>query len=166
MSTNQKVLVVFYSLEGNTRLIAQTIATATQGDLLELKPTAAIKATGFMKYLWGGRQVVMKETPELLPWTQNPNDYDLLFIGTPVWAFSFAPALNSFFKHVKITGKKIALFCCNEGGRGKTFENMKAALSGNDFRGEMEFIAPLKKNTVAKNEEKAQQWAEEVINSL
>ncbi len=163
MSTNPNVLVVFYSLEGNTRLIAEAIATATRGELLELKPAAAMKATGFMKYFWGGRQVMMKETPELLPLTQNPNDYDLIFIGTPVWAFSFAPALNSFFKNVKIAGKKIALFCCNEGGRGKTFENMKAALTGNDIIGEMEFIAPLKKNTVAKNEAKAQQWAEKLI---
>ncbi len=163
MATNVKVLVVYYSLEGNTRFIAQAIAKATEGTLLELKPQEEIKASGFMKYFWGGRQVMMKKTPELLPFILNPLDYDLLFIGTPVWAFTYAPVLNSFFKNFKLSGKKIALFCCNEGGGGKTFENMKVAVAGNEVLGTMEFIAPLKKNP-AENELKAKQWAEKIIN--
>ena len=32
----------------------------------------------------------------------------MIFIGTPVWAWSFAPALNTFFAENKITDKKIA----------------------------------------------------------
>jgi flavodoxin len=55
----------------------------------------------------------MKEKPVLYSFDKNPNDYDLIFIGTPVWAFSYAPAFNSFFDKIKIINKKIALFSCS-----------------------------------------------------
>ena len=34
----KRVLVVYYSLTGNTKLIAEAIAEATNSDILELKP--------------------------------------------------------------------------------------------------------------------------------
>ena len=40
----------------------------------------------------------MKAMPELLPIEKNPQNYDILFIGTPVWASAYAPSLNTFFQ--------------------------------------------------------------------
>ncbi|TCL69327.1 flavodoxin [Hydrogenispora ethanolica] len=163
MSNQLRKLVVFYSLEGNTRLMASAIAAASGADLLELKPEQDINPQGFMKFFWGGRQVMTKKAPPLLPLAKDPADYELLFIGTPVWAFSFAPALNTFFHTSEIKGKKVALFCCHEGGRGKTFENMRRELAGNEIIGEIDFIAPRKKGMVDENEEKARKWAEALV---
>ena len=164
MADQYRKLVVFYSLEGSTRRIAAAIAETVGADQLELKPQKEINSQGFMKFVWGGSQVVTKKAPPLLPLEKNPADYDLLFIGTPVWAFSFAPALNTFFQTVRLNGKKVALFCCNEGGRGKTFENMRQALTGNEVLGEVEFIAPAKR--LAESEAKAKAWAETILQSL
>ncbi|HQP91981.1 MAG TPA: flavodoxin, partial [Candidatus Omnitrophota bacterium] len=86
-----KKLIVFYSLDGNTRFIARAIAESTGADMMELQPRVQPELKGFMKYLWGGRQVFMKEKPQLLSFQKNPQDYDLIFIGTPVWAFTYAP---------------------------------------------------------------------------
>ncbi len=157
-----KILIIYYSLEGNTRFIAETIVDETKGEIIELKPKQELRSKGFMKYVWGGRQVVTKQTPELFPLETNPADYDLLFIGSPVWAFSYAPALHTFFKTNPVSGKRIALFCCNEGGLGKTFEKMKEALTGNEFVGEQQFIAPLTRNR-AENERKAKEWAAAIL---
>jgi len=55
--------VVYYSFGGNTRFIAESIAEAVGADLLEIKPKKELSSKGFMKYLWGGRQVVMGEKP-------------------------------------------------------------------------------------------------------
>ncbi|MFH1472212.1 MAG: hypothetical protein ABIF85_04875 [Nanoarchaeota archaeon] len=46
-----KKLVVFYSLEGNTKFIANRIAKAVGADILEIKPKKEIKSKGFMRFL-------------------------------------------------------------------------------------------------------------------
>jgi flavodoxin len=153
-----KKLVVYYSFEGNTAFIAKGIADSVGADLLELKLKSDPGHKGFMKYVWGGGQVMKREKPELYAIEKNPCDYDVIFIGTPVWAFTYAPALATFFSITKLKGKKIALFCCSGGGKGKTLEKMKAALEGNDFIGETDFIEPLKRNA-DQALEKAKQWA-------
>jgi flavodoxin len=157
-----KTLVIYYSLEGNTRLIAETIAETVKGDLLELKTQQELKAKGLMKYFWGGRQVITKQTPQLINFDKNINDYDLLFIGTPVWAWSYAPALNSLFTDHNIVDRKIALFACHGGGRGKVFEKMRRALNGNSILGEIDFKEPLYTNrhtAIAR----AGEWAAEIM---
>ena len=96
------------------------------------------------KHFWGGKQVFTGEKPELLPLTKDAADYDLIFIGTPVWAFSYAPALKTFLSRTKISGKKIALFLTCDGMPGKTFINLRQALSGNEILGELALVAPYK----------------------
>ena len=161
-----KTLVVYYTLEGNTRFIAQKIAEATGADVLELRPKKeTVKPHSLSKYFWGGKQVMMKEKPELLPFDLNPEDYDLLFIGSPVWAWNFTPPLGTFFSQVKLTGKKIALFCSCGGAKNKTLENMEAELPGNKIVGKIDFKEPLKNNP-EECAEKAKRWAIEISSAL
>jgi len=109
----------YYSLNGNTKFIAGQIALETGADVLELKPKTDIPEKGFMRYLWGGREVMAKQTPLLSDPGKKAEEYEMIFIGTPVWAFSFAPAVRSFFKNVHLENKKIALFCCSAELKGK-----------------------------------------------
>ncbi|MDR2068625.1 MAG: flavodoxin [Spirochaetaceae bacterium] len=139
-----KTAVIYYSYEGNCALIAELIKNALGADLIELRTADDKKRRGFSKYFWGGKQVIMKETPSLKPYTVDPEAYDLIIIGTPVWAASPAPALNTFLGEQRIRSKKIALFCCHGGGKGKVFDKIKNKLSGNTFAGEIDFINPLK----------------------
>ncbi|MBN1384141.1 MAG: NAD(P)H-dependent oxidoreductase [Elusimicrobia bacterium] len=160
-----KKLVVFYSLDGNTKFIAENIADEVNADVLELKPRNEPKSKGFMKYLWGGREAMMRTKPELFPLERNPQDYDILFIGTPVWAWTYAPPLNTFFSTGRPSNKKMGLFCCHGGGKGKIFERMKKALSGNTILGEIDFKEPLKHNRDA-DAGKAKNWAKNLISAL
>jgi len=156
-----KKLVIFYSFEGNTRHIAENIAEAVGADLLELKPKKDVSSSGFMKFFWGGRQVVLGKKPELNEFDKNPEDYDVIFIGTPVWAFTYAPALRSFFSKICIKNKKIALFCCNGGNKGKTFDAMREELKDNHILGEIEFVEPIKGEQGKAS--MARQWALDMI---
>ena len=88
----------------------------------------------------------MNKKPELNPVDKNPQEYDLIFIGTPVWAWNPAPPLKSFLSSRSIMNKKIALFCCHGGGKGKIFKRFKELLPGNQILGEIDFFEPLKKN--------------------
>lgn len=157
-------LIVFYSLEGNTRFISEILKDDLQADLLELKPKNEISSRGILKYLWGGKQVYMKVKPALLPLDLNLNNYETIIIGTPVWAWTFAPPIRTFLSQVQLKGKNLALFCTSDGSRGKTWENLKTVLEGNRFIGEEEFINVLinKEN----NKLKAKEWAENLKISL
>lgn len=156
------ILVVYYSFEGSTQLIAESIANALDADILHLEVEKEMKSHGFSKFLWGGRQVVMKSKPALKPMEKNPADYEILFIGTPVWAYTFSPALRTFFATVKLVGKKIALFCSCGGDRRKTFENMRAQLQGNEILGEFEAIEPIHQD-IETQKQKAIEWAKNMI---
>jgi len=160
-----KKIVIFYSFEGNTKIIAENIAQKIEADLLEIKPKKEIKSKGFMKFVWGGKAAIMKTKPELLPLTKDITEYDMIFIGTPVWAWTYAPPLNTFFSAHLLSNKKIGLFCCHGGGKGKIFDKMKQALENNEILGEIDFQDPLKKET-QKNIQKAKDWAENIIKDI
>jgi flavodoxin len=158
-----KTLVIYYSLEGNTKYLAGAIAGATGADILELKAKKdLVKIKGIGKYFWGGRQVIMKKKPDLLPFAFDPAQYDLIFIGTPVWAFSYAPPLCTFFSTVGLKNKKIALFCSHGGGMGKTLEHMKKQVAGNTIVGTIDFFEPLK-NKPDECAQRAKQWASGIL---
>jgi flavodoxin len=139
-----KILVVYYSLDGNTRYIAQKIAQGAGGDILELEPEREIPRGNFMKFFWGGRQVITREKPKLKPFYKNPWEYDLIFIGTPVWAWSYAPAIASFFEKVSMKEKKAAFFCCHGGSMGSTLHKMENKLADTEIMGRIDFQEPLR----------------------
>ncbi|GIM30417.1 flavodoxin [Clostridium polyendosporum] len=158
-----KAVVIFYSLEGNTRLIANTISEELKAEIVEIKPKRQIPSSGLKKYFWGGKQVVLKERPEIEEINIDFSKYDLIVFGTPVWAGRFAPVFNTFFNKYKIRDKRIALFCCHGGGKeGKTFIEFKEHLKGNEFIGEVDFKDPLKRNS---NDHilKAKEWINNII---
>ena len=158
-----KNLVIFYSLEGNTKLIASTIARAINADVLELKTKKKYSDKGFKKYFWGGKSVIFKEKPELLEVNKNIEDYENIIIGTPIWVGTYAPPFNTFFKENKIQGKNIALFACHGGGGAtKFFNNIKKEIPNNRFIGEIDFFEPIN-NDKEEAMKKAVIWIKELI---
>jgi len=157
-----KCLVVYYSLEGSTRLIANAIAAEVRGDVQELVPVAEIPSKGFMRFVWGGKQVMLRRKPELKPLTKNVADYDMIFIGTPVWAFTFAPAVRSFLESGGLKDKSVALFCCFGGSEGGTFRNLRKTLPGSRIIGQIGFREPAKVNT-EESLAKARDWAKYMV---
>ena len=139
-----KTAVIYYSYEGNSVLVADIIKAALKADVFEIKTQDTKKRDGFIKYAWGGSQVVMHKKPKLRPLSVDLNPYDLIILGTPVWAWSPSPAIVSFIAGKKISGKKLALFCCHGGGPGKTLEKLKALLPGNTIVGEIDIKYPSK----------------------
>ncbi len=152
-----KKLVVFYSLEGNTRSIADKMAQSLGADILELKPEKELDVKSGLRFLWGGEQVIMKETSRLKEYKIDLANYGLIAVGTPVWAFNFTPPIRTFLKENKISGKKMILFCTHGGAMGKTFANLTRELSGNEIMGKADFF------NVLKDKEKSAMRLEEFI---
>ncbi|NHJ87547.1 MAG: flavodoxin [Asgard group archaeon] len=144
-----KSLVLYYSRTGNTKLIAETIANETKSELIEIKRQKEIKGTGFMLYFMGGFQSMTKQKTKLEEFDFDINDYDLIFIGSPVWAWNINPAIRSLLNEVQLKDKKIALFCCCAGDATKILTALSEKLVGNTILGESQYIEPLKNDTEA-----------------
>lgn len=143
-----KTLVIYYSLEGNTKLIAETIAKETSADILELKTKKEYPTGGFKKYLLGGKSVLFNQKPELMEIDVDIKEYDRIFIGTPIWVGTYAPPFNTFIENYNIENKKIGLFACHGGGGAKKFyKKLKSKLPNNNYIGEIDFLDPIKKDT-------------------
>lgn len=157
-----KTLVLFYSLDGNTRVIAEAIGKEIGADIVEIKRKKEFKHKGFLKIALGGFEVVKKRNPEILPLGVNLKEYDMIFIGTPVWAGNFNAVFRTLFMTEKFKEKSVALFCTFGGGEGKTFVELKKALDTSIIVGEKGFKLPLKINK-EENEVQAKKWAQEIM---
>ncbi|MEA4816078.1 MAG: flavodoxin [Lachnospiraceae bacterium] len=151
-------LVVYFSLDGSTKFIAEKIAETINADIVELNTSKKYPTGGFRKYFCGGMGVLFGEKPKLTNKSINLSQYKTIIIGTPVWAGSYTPPIKSFISQYNIQGKQIALFASHGGGGAeKCFKKLKKALPGNKFIGETDYVEP--KKSPEKNCSKAARWA-------
>ncbi len=161
----KKVLVVYYSLTGNTKLIAEEIAKSINSDILELKPVKELDADGGSKYFWGGYQATMKIKPKLKPFDINPLEYDLIILGTPVWAWTYTPPIHSFLSKFDLSGKHVALWTCSDGDGVRAMNKFKKALKNANILGEIRFKAP-KKQSTENSKKSAANWATDLLQKV
>ncbi|MBO4643285.1 MAG: flavodoxin [Alphaproteobacteria bacterium] len=116
-----KVLVVYYSLTGHTKDIAEKIALQTKADLFEIK-TKEPYPTGAKLYTTSKKEIKNKQYPavEALP---DIAGYDVVFVGAPVWWYTMAPPLFSVLKQLDFQGKKIVPFSTQGSNTGTFFED-------------------------------------------
>ena len=86
------------------------------------------KREGGIAYLWSALQALMKMTAQIQPPKRNPADFELVVLGTPVWAGSVAPAMRSYIQQHSGNLSTVAFFC-SEGGKGheRVFQQMADA---------------------------------------
>jgi flavodoxin len=152
-----KTAVVYYSFEGNCAFAAQVLQKALDAALFEIKTLDTKKRKGLFKYLWGGKQVMMGVKPEIGKLAFDPASYDLIILGTPVWAGSPAPAMVSFLEAHPIGEKRTALYVCHAGGKGRALEKFRALLPGAALTGELDLVNPAAKPEPARQALEA--WA-------
>ncbi len=116
-----KTAIVFYSMNGNTAMVARKLAEGINADLIEIKPEKSYPDKGFKKFLWGGKSAVMAETPALIPYDFFAGEYDQIVFGFPVWAGNVTPPIRTFVQENKdvLKGKRIAAFACQSGTGGE-----------------------------------------------
>ncbi len=157
-----KTLVLYYSNEGSTRFVAELISKKLEVDIFEIKPIKELKGgNGLMKYFWLGRHVIMKSKPEIEKINVNLEDYENIFLGTPVWAFTMTPPIRTFLEKNKMKDKDMYLFATHEVSFGKVFKEMTSFLKDNHITSEKAF-----KNVKSRKEEiikEVDEWLNSVI---
>ena len=112
-----RVLVAYFSATGNTEAVAGYIAQATGGDLFEITPADPYTVDDLNWTDENSRVVYEYENPderdtELASDTPDGwEDYDVVFLGYPIWWYDAAWPVDGFVEANDFTGKTVIPFC-------------------------------------------------------
>jgi flavodoxin len=113
-----KSAIIYYSYSGNTKKVAEVLAEnlKQQGEV----ETVELKALDESKSFLGQcRRAFNHVKAEIAPVDFDLSGYDLICLGTPLWALAPAPAMNTFLDNCSgIVGKEIILFTTYGSGSG------------------------------------------------
>lgn len=129
-----KAIVIYYSWGGNTKSIAEKIARELNCGAARIYTVVPYEGDYNSIVDRGADEVKRGYEPEIKPLGIDLSDYDTVMLGTPVWWYTFAPAVKTFLSHNDLTGKKIYTFATNGGWIGHTLKDVKSACPGADVK--------------------------------
>lgn len=106
-----KMLVLYYSQTSNTKMVAQEIATRLDADIEEIVAVNPYDGDFKETIERSAQEREQGITPEIQPIHADIAQYDIIFIGFPVWFGTYAPPVATFLDQVDLSGKKIVPFC-------------------------------------------------------
>ena len=105
------VLVSYFSYSGNTRNVAAALSEKTGGDLFEIVPLNGYSNV----YMQSNSEIRNNERPTLANTVENMEEYEIVFVGYPVWWHATPAPINAFLESYDLTGKLIIPFCTSGG---------------------------------------------------
>ncbi|WRK52388.1 flavodoxin [Coprobacillaceae bacterium CR2/5/TPMF4] len=134
-STNldsDKVLVVYFSHGGNTQKLAKEISDQVGGDFRRIEPVNAYPE-GDELYDYTEQEQADDARPEIQDLNIDMSKYDTVFIGYPIWWYTYPQVILTFFDNYDLTGKTIVPFVTHGGsGMSGTEDDMREYLSDKD----------------------------------
>ena len=126
-SNAPKTLVLYYSLTGNTKAVAEEIANRLGADIEEIvcvNPYDTNFQACIQRCMQEREQGVI---PDIQPVKADLSQYDVVFIGYPVWFGTYAPPIDKYLLTEDLSGKKIVPFCTfGSGGLESSIADLKA----------------------------------------
>ena len=156
-----KILTAYFSASGVTARLAAKLASAVKADLFEIKPKVPYTREDLN---WNNKNsrssVEMRDRdyrPEIASAVENMADYDVVFIGFPVWWDREPSIIDTFIESYDMGGKTLVPFCTSGGsGLGETEENFKA-LAPNAK------VVQGKRFAVGVTEDELEEWAKTLL---
>ena len=100
----KKVLTIYFSHTKHTKQFAEIIHQNVGGDLFEIEPKVPYPTDNDTVIAQAKQEVNSGYTPELKQ-DIDTSSYDVIFIGTPVWWYTFAPPVRTFLTQHDLSGK-------------------------------------------------------------
>lgn len=123
----QNILVVYYSRTGVTRKVAEQIAKQLGVDIEEIIDMK--KRSGICGFITGGRDALKRKETEINEMKKDPSQYDLMIVGSPVWAGNIAPAVRTYLNRYKTGIRSLAFFATSGGTtQEKAFKEVEGLL--------------------------------------
>lgn len=120
-----KNLIIYFSVFGSTKKFAEMIHENVGGDLVEIKPVRPYERDYKELLAFSKKEVDNGILTEFVDVDIDMKNYDNVFVGYPMWWYSYPPILKNFFKKYDMTGKTIIPFNTHEGsGDGGTYREI------------------------------------------
>ena len=125
----QKMLVLYYSETGTTKTVAQELQQQLGADMESIDCVEPYSGNFQETIQRGQREMQRGEYPALKPLTKKIADYDVIFLGYPIWFGTYANPIVSLLKEQDFAGKTVVPFCTfGSGGLNTSSEALKKAL--------------------------------------
>lgn len=110
----KKILVAYFSCTGTTKSAAQKVAQAIGADLYEIKPSKPYTSADLNWNNKSSRSSVemnnLTSRPAIAEKVNNMAQYEIVFIGYPIW-WNLAPTIvNTFIESYDLQGKTVVPF--------------------------------------------------------
>ena len=131
----KKILVAYFSASGVTERAAKEIAKEVNGDLFEIRPREPYTEADLDWIDKGSRSTKEMNDPDCRPeiakTVENIEQYDIVFLGFPVWWYVEPRIVDTFLESYDFSGKAIIPFATSGGsGMGKTNERLAPSCPG------------------------------------
>ena len=124
-----RVFVVYYSWTGHTKQVAEVIAEECDADLEQIQDVED-RADFFFGYLRSAYHALTKQISGIRAVVKDPADYDLVVLGTPVWAWNLSPPMRAYISAQSAKFREVGFFCTEGGAGGDGVFKQMAELSG------------------------------------
>lgn len=122
---DKKVLVLYFSETGNTQKFAKIISNEVGGDFRRIETIKAYPK-GNKLFNYTEKEKNQDARPQLKDLNINIDDYDVIFIGYPIWWYTLPMPLYSFFDQYDLSNKTVIPFNTHEGSSdGGTYSTIK-----------------------------------------
>ena len=125
----QKPLILYYSQTGTTKTVAEELKQQLGADI-EAIETVEAYAGDFQETIQRcQREMQEGKTPALKPLKSRLSDYDVIFLGYPIWFGTYAMPITTLVKYNDFAGKTIVPFCTfGSGGLNTSSDALAKAL--------------------------------------
>lgn len=125
-ASGSKILVAYFSLageqydvgtvdKGNTAVIAEIIADETGADLFQIEPVTPYPTTYKELLNIAQKEINDDSRPEISSTVDKMDDYDVVYIGYPIWYGNMPKIVYNFLESYNFTGKTVIPFCTHGG---------------------------------------------------
>ncbi len=137
---SKKILVAYFSASGVTKKAASLLAKAANADLFEIQPETPYTSADLDWTNKNSRSSLEMNDPSSRPKIkrrlENLSNYDVVFLGFPVWWYTAPTIIKTFLEAHDFAGKQIILFATSGGsGLGKTESELRPCAPNAVFKG-------------------------------
>lgn len=118
-----KILILYYSLTGNTKAIAENIQKQVGGDIAEIKTVQPYPEDFHAVIEQARKERQSGYLPPIQPLAYALEAYDTIYLGYPIWGSTIPQPLATFLSENLLAGKTVIPFCTHDGyGVGRSFQ--------------------------------------------
>ena len=131
----QRVLVLYYSQTGTTQAVAEELCSQLGADIERIEAVVPYDGDFQATIQRSGEEMKSGQLPAIKPVQSRIADYDIVFVGYPIWFGTYAMPIAALVRDYDFAGKAVVPFCTfGSGGLNTSSEALRKALSAADVR--------------------------------